>query len=152
MKYGKLVNGTIQYAPKTVEANGHLHLRPTAEDYLTAGFKPVIDERPYTSPTEYAVAVGWEEFENSISRIYEIRPIEPQPRRWTPLTMKRAAVAKQWWASFREVLEQYSAYEDFLMCQFIAENDPMFQPIYQALCAKYGEEEVKNYLDGLEVE
>lgn len=152
MKYGKLVNGTIQYAPKTVEANGHLHLRPTAEDYLAAGFKPVIDERPASLPNTYTVAVGWDESETAITRLWEDRPIEPTPRRWTPLTMKRGAIEKGWWADLKTTLLLFDAYDDFLMCQYIAEDDRLFAPIFNDLCKRYGEDEVKNYLDRLEVE
>lgn len=76
-KFAKLdEQKNIVYAIIPVDIDGVKHYAPSDETYLAAGFKPVIDERPYTSPTEYAVAVGWEEFENSISRIYEIRPIK----------------------------------------------------------------------------
>lgn len=76
-KFAKLdEQKNIVYAKIPVNIDGVKHYAPSDETYLAAGFKPVIDERPYTSPTEYAVAVGWEELENSISRIYEIRPIK----------------------------------------------------------------------------
>lgn len=152
-KFAKLdEQKNIVYAKIPVDIDGVKHYAPSDETYLAAGFKPVIDERPYTSPTEYAVAVGWEEFENSISRIYEIRPIEPQPRRWTPLTMKRGALKRGWWQAFKGALEAADMYDDFLMCQYIAENDAAYPAIYAAMCQLFGKEEVDTYLAELEVE
>ena len=77
---------------------------------------------------------------------------EPIPRKWTPLTIKRSAEAKGWWAAFKGILEADEVYEDFLMCQFVAEDDAMFSPIYNALCDAFGKEQVDAHLNELPTE
>ena len=45
--YGKLVAGEVEYAPaKITKDDGTVIMSPSAETYLAAGWKRIVDERP----------------------------------------------------------------------------------------------------------
>ena len=158
--FGRLVNGTVEHAPKTLVVTGEdgrvrIIPNPTAEDYLAAGYKCIVDHRLPPSEGFAIVADGWDDQVEEIVAVYRYEPVaapEPTVRKWTPLTLKRGAVARGWWDQFRAILQSADGYEDFLMCQHVAEDDPMFTPIHAALCSVFGDEAVDGYLDGLPTE
>lgn len=150
--FGKLVDGRVEYAPDVIRVDGHDAISPSAEQYLAVGWKRVKDVAPATDERHYAVATGWTETDAEIVRTYEVREVEPIVRKWTPLTLKRGAVARGWWEAFKAILTAADGYEDFIMCQFVAEDDPMFAPIKSALAAQFGADAVDGYLSELPTE
>lgn len=152
-KFGKInASGGIDYAPSALNTPKGYTFNPSDEDYLAAGWKRISDHMPPSREGGYWTATGWTETEATIDRVYEWRENEPTPRRWTPLTIKRAAASQGIWGEFKEMLTANDAYEDFLMCQFVADNDPSFVELRKALAAKFGEDFVAQFLSGLEVE
>lgn len=150
--FGKLVGGVVEYAPDVIRVDGHDAISPSEEQLLAVGWKRVKDVTPETDEKHYAVATGWTETVTEIVRTYEVREVEPTVRKWTPLTLKRGAVARGWWEAFKAILTAADGYEDFVMCQFVAEDDPMFAPIKAALAAKFGADAVDGYLAELPTE
>ena len=150
--FGKLVGGVVEYAPDVIRVDGHDAISPSEEQLLAAGYKRVTERAPETDEKHYAVATGWTEAVTEIVRTYEVREVEPTVRKWTPLTIKRGAVARGWWEAFKAILTAADGYEDFVMCQFVAEDDPMFAPIKAALAAQFGADEVDGYLAELPTE
>lgn len=153
--------GTLVYAESEVgiELNGKtikVH-DPSEKMYNDNGFYRVNDRhRPGCPEGHHLVPTGrWKVEDNECRRVFDVvedEPVEPQPRRWTPLTLKRGAAVRGWWEQFRAILQSAEGYEDFLMCQYVAEDDPMFRPIYDALCGMFGKELVDAYLDELPTE
>lgn len=131
---------------------------PTADDYRrakTGPYLPIEDDAESCPDGMTVASERWVSDGQKITVVREFKPLpEPTPvaRRWTPLTLKRGAVAKGWWDEFKGILNLASGYEDFLMCQFVSEDDPMFQPIYNALCATFGTGLVDEYLSELPTE
>lgn len=53
MKYGKIVNGNLEIAPKTVTV-GKTHYNPTPELYLSEnGYLPIVEAESISVPTGY---------------------------------------------------------------------------------------------------
>lgn len=74
-KFGKLVNGSVQYAPNNILVDGVIYAAPTAEQYLTAGWKSIVDHRLPPSEGYSIVADGWDEQPTKLIRIYRYEQI-----------------------------------------------------------------------------
>lgn len=82
MKYAKLVNGAIRYAPKTVQWQGKTVNNPSADKLLDLGYLPVI----YTDmPTEEVEGKhyesGWGQTETEIVQTWTLvdNPVYQEP-------------------------------------------------------------------------
>lgn len=87
MKYAKLVNGSIRYAPKTIEWTDedekiHIVNNPKADKLLELGYLPVT----YTDPPDDAPAgqhyeSDWEQTETEILQVWHLvdDPVYPEP-------------------------------------------------------------------------
>ena len=153
-------NAMLRYAPSIIKDDAGYHANPPQEVYAAHGWY-----RKTAAPPEPIEGKVWVEKEPSawvwsagdmiVEVTYTAEDIpapETIPRKWTPLTIKRSAEAKGWWAAFKGILEADECYEDFLMCQFVAEDDAMFSPIYNALCDAFGKEQVDAHLNELPTE
>ena len=61
-KFGRLVNGQIEYAPKTLDgADGVKKMNPTEASYLAEGWKRVVDVKPPTEVNRYPAFSSWNE-------------------------------------------------------------------------------------------
>lgn len=86
--YGSLVNGNIIKAPYSSRidvGNGigitMVTASMTEAQANKAGYKLMVDERPETDDKHYSVSTGWEEKNNRIVRVYEVKEIPPPPPR-----------------------------------------------------------------------
>lgn len=81
MKYGKLISGTLRYAPSTVrDTDGKTVFNPGPETLLSLGYKPVR----YTTMTVdpgigYYWAPSWDETETEIVQVWKEEKIPKQP-------------------------------------------------------------------------
>lgn len=152
--YGTLSGGTMTPAPAVVSCEGYWrgskHLTEAQANAL--GYALVADERPACASNETAVATGWNMDAGRIRRVYEVRTITPAPRRWTPLSIKRAAQALGKWGEIKSFLQEADAYDDFCMAQYEAEDDAQFAALMAAARARFGSETVSAILDAAEVE
>lgn len=72
MKYAKLIDGALQFAPNPIRLNG--------EDIFTTdptpyGYKPVVYPDPPQQEGYYAEPNGWEETGTEIRQLYRLVPI-----------------------------------------------------------------------------
>ena len=76
MKYAKLINGAIRFAPNPIVIDDRQIGNPPDEVYLSEGYKPVI----YTDPPEvepgYVAVPGWEE---NVFEIVQTWTVEAEP-------------------------------------------------------------------------
>lgn len=97
-----------------------------------------------------AVADGWEVFERSdgsgsaIRRVWRFDPYTPPPRVWTRLSIKRAFGDN--WRLMEDKLREVGALIDFLSCDEIWEDDPLFGPMRTLAVGLFGENEVERVL------
>lgn len=72
MKYAKLINNQIQFAPKHYIEGGYQISNPTPEMLIAKGYKPVR----YTDPPEvnpgYVAVPGWTETETEIVQVWTV--------------------------------------------------------------------------------
>lgn len=73
--FGKLIDGKVQYAPNNLTLDGVTYAAPTAEQYLAAGWKSIIDERPPFIEGRAIVDKGWEDGEVFLVHKWEYEPI-----------------------------------------------------------------------------
>ena len=72
MKYAKLVDGAISYAPNKISVGDYTVYNPTPEMLTALGYKPVR----YTDPPEvnpgYVAVPGWTETETEIVQVWTV--------------------------------------------------------------------------------
>lgn len=71
MNYGTLIDNQLHPAPRAIRIGGAVVCNPSSEQYVQAGYLPVVDERPPCEEGYHAVAVGWEARDGAIHRVYE---------------------------------------------------------------------------------
>ena len=61
-KFARLVDGQIEYAPKTLDgADGVKKMNPSDESYLASGWKRVVDVKPPAEASRYPAFSSWQE-------------------------------------------------------------------------------------------
>lgn len=127
-------------------------LVPLSSDDPEPGSALPVENTPTPEAPEgmIAVADGWEEFERSdgsgpaIRRVWRFDPYTPPPRVWTRLSIKRAFGDN--WRLMEDKLREVGALIDFLSCDEIWEDDPLFGPMRTLAVSLFGEEEVERVL------
>lgn len=71
MRYAKLIDGALQYAPNPIRVGGEDIFTNDPRPY---GYKPVIYPEPPQQEGYYAVPDGWEETETEIRRKWRLEP------------------------------------------------------------------------------
>ena len=112
--------------------------RLTADDYLAAGFKRVIDEKPAASATgKIVVATGWTETDAAITRQYEevaAPPAVKLPRKFSKLKIYGAIAQMGAWEKVKAWLEAkevngVNGWTAFTLAQEVSEDDALFAPL-----------------------
>lgn len=127
-------------------------LFPTAADYARAGYLPVVDDYPSEPAPEgyHYEAISWTEFNDAIRRVYApVQNPPPAPRRWSSLAVKRVLEARGSWGEVKGLIEAANLYDDFLMADYIAEDDDAFIAARAEAVRLYGEETVAAILDSI---
>lgn len=78
MRYAKLINGSIYYAPNPILHNGLIRYNPPPEIYLAEGYKPVRYTDPPTPEPGYIAVPSWAETAEEIVQMWteELNPDE----------------------------------------------------------------------------
>ena len=129
--FGKLTDGELTYAPRSLVIDGREIWNPRAETYAQAGYLPVDTASPSVPPREgyHYTPDGWEERDGAIRRVWreEANP-PPLPRRWTRLSIKTALAtagmldAARQFLSASEIATGYTAWEALTDCDYIEEG------------------------------
>lgn len=152
MKFGKLSNGQIEYAPETLAVNGAIKVNPTDESYLAAGWKRVVNNPPEPEPGKDVMMSAWTEDETTLTCVYKQVPhtepdvptadggatsggtsAEPGKRVFSKLKIVAALKAADKWVLVKTWLEEKSYYDYYLAAQNFAEDYPLFQEGLAAL-------------------
>ncbi|MDR0207024.1 MAG: hypothetical protein LBI45_07205 [Bacteroidales bacterium] len=66
-RYGKLINGQIEYAPTIIQEDDMLVIPPSEAQLITLGYKEIITLSPPLPPEGYNYEfAGWDETETQI--------------------------------------------------------------------------------------
>ena len=109
--------------------------RLTAADYLAAGWKRVVDEKPEASATNrYVYATGWTETDTEIKRVYAEADIPPEvkpPRKFSKLKIYGAIAQLGAWDKIKSWLEAkdvggVNGWTAFQLAQEVSESHELF--------------------------
>lgn len=76
MKYGKLIDGAIIFAPRKVKYNGYTIYNPPASVLLELGYKPVEFTDPPAPVEGFHPESSWIETDDAIVQIWQQVPDE----------------------------------------------------------------------------
>ena len=135
--YGRLVGGEVEYAPaKITKDDGTVVMSPSAETYLAAGWKRIVDELPAAEPGHTVEVSGWDETADSIVRIYKQVPDEPTPgkaRVFSKLKLVAALKEADKWVLVKTWIEERSLWDYYLAAQNFREDNEMFSEALDAI-------------------
>ena len=119
--YGKLVAGEVEYAPaKITKDDGTVISNPSAETYLAAGWKHIVDEPPAAEPGHSVQVSGWDETDDAITRIYKQVPDEVTPdkaRVFSKLKLIAALKEADKWVLVKTWIEERGLWDYYLAAQ-----------------------------------
>lgn len=140
MKYGKLKNGSVEYAGKVIRLDdGAVVVAPKEADLLAAHYLPVVDEKPETDDAHYAAPTGWEERDGAIRRTYEVREKPPRPpRTFSTADVIEGLMKAGVWPQVRAFVESQGMLDMVLATKSFSEDDPNFTGPRDALKAELG--------------
>ena len=72
MRYAKLIDGVIQYAPKKIKDGDTTTYNPTGETLEALGYLPVTATDPPEAPEGYYTESYWEEQDGTIVQMWRI--------------------------------------------------------------------------------
>ena len=135
--YGKLVAGEVEYAPaKITKDDGTVISNPSAETYLAAGWKRIVDELPAAEPGHTVEVSGWDETADSIVRIYKQVPDEtPETKARVFSKLKLVAALKEAdkWVLVKTWIEERGLWDYYLAAQNFREDNEMFSEAIAAV-------------------
>ena len=128
--YGKLVGGEVEYAPAKITLDdGTVVSNPSAETYLAAGWKRIVDEPPKTEDGCTVEVSGWDETADSIVRVYKQVPSgtpEKKARVFSKLKLVAALKAADKWVLVKTWIEERGWWDYYLAAQNFREDNEMF--------------------------
>ncbi len=78
MQYGKLENGNIRYAPKTVVCQGHIVNNPDETKLKELGYLPIkYVDMPQDAPEGQYYKSSWEQTKTEIKQVWYLAKDEP---------------------------------------------------------------------------
>ena len=135
--YGKLADGEVEYAPaKITTDDGSVISNPSAETYLAAGWKHIVDEPPAAEPGHTVQVSGWDETADSIVRIYKQVPDEATPdkaRVFSKLKLVAALKEADKWVLVKTWIEERGFYDFYVAAQNFREDNPLFTEALAAI-------------------
>jgi len=164
--FGKLIDGAVTYAPRSLVIDGREIWNPRAETYARAGYLPVVEASPSDPPREgyHWAPDGWEEREGAIRRTWreEANP-PPPPRRWTKLAIETALAqadmldAMDAFLAQTTIVGKLTAARAFSRCDYIEEGYPdteKWNALLDGAAVALGKtrEEIDAFLDAIPTE
>ena len=129
-KFGRLVDGQIEYAPKTLdEADGVKKMNPSDESYLALGWKRVVDVKPPAESSRYPAFSSWREDDETLTAVYKmIEGRDPAlgVRVFSKLKMVMALKKADLWILTRTWIEENGLYDLYLAAQDFREDNEFF--------------------------
>jgi len=137
MKYGTVIDKQLHPAPRAFMLNGAMVTNPKAEHFAALNeerakqgllpYLPIVDERPSTDATHYAVATGWTRDGETWRRVYDVRELPPPPpRTFSKYKLVGALMQANVWPQVKAWIESTSgAYDLYLAAEDISEDEPL---------------------------
>lgn len=136
--FGKLTDGKLTYAPKTLWDGDTCYCNPTAEQYAEQGWLQIHDDKPSEKVGVYYVPTGWEERDGAIRRSYReehLVPPAPPVTRYSKLKIIVASKAAGKWSAFKSFIAQAGYEDEWAACQFLSSDYAQFAAAKEAIIA-----------------
>lgn len=78
--YGKITDGILRYAPRTISYEGKTIANPPEEILLKIGYLPVVRADRWETDNDHYIVSHWEEQENKIVEVLEEKEITEDER------------------------------------------------------------------------
>ena len=134
--FGKLTDGKLTYAPKTLWDGDTCYCNPTTEQYAAQGLLPIRDEKPTDKVGVYYLPIGWEARDGAIWRTYREEPLvppAPHVTRYSKLKLIVAAKAAGKWSAFKAFIAQAGYEDEWGACQFLSSDYAQFNAAKEAI-------------------
>lgn len=126
-KFAKLVNGAIEYAPRSFKKDGKYIFTSDEKVLRQFGYKPIVDAPPTTDDTHYALPTSWTETDDAIVRVYEVKEIEKPPRKFSKLKVVIALTQMGIWEQVKNWIVAQGLYDLYLAANEFSEDDEYFK-------------------------
>ena len=140
MKYAKLENGILEYAPSTFDIDGGVVTNPTHQMYIKRGWKPVCGNpaKPPRSDRQgmHLVFNGWRQTDTQIMPVWKlVKDIESEPAPRIFSKMKFVAMMMQIdaWEQVKQWIVDNGMYDLYLAAQEFAEDNKQFDDAKKAV-------------------
>jgi len=150
MNYGTVIDNQLHPAPRAFMLNGAMVTNPKAEHFAALNeerakqdlppYLPIVDERPTTDATHYAVPTGWTRDGETWRRVYDIRELPPPPPRvFSKYKLVGALMQAQVWPQVKEWIESVpGAYDLYLAAEDISEDEQLLAQGIEAVKQSLG--------------
>ena len=129
-RYGKLTDGKIAYAPRTLRVDGAVVCNPTPAQYAAQGWKVVLGGIVAPeSPREgfHYEGDGWVEQRAAIVPKWKlVRDAKPSPRIFSKLKVVASLTEAGVWEQVKAWIEANGLYDLYLAAQEFAEDNKWF--------------------------
>lgn len=132
--YAKIVNGSIEYAPRKFLENNNLIVPKQTDDefYFKRGYFKVVDNKPhYDNATQNISILKWnvDKSKHTITAVYIVNENEiqtKQVRKFSKLKLTLFCIEQNIWKDVKEYLKKIGYYDLFVMAQYFLESDEYF--------------------------
>ena len=129
MKYGRLSNGRIEYAPSSLETEDGVKMNPSEASYLAAGWKKVVDVKPTAEAGHRVEVSGWQESEDTLTCVYKV----VAARVFSKLKLVAALKEADKWVLVKTWIEERGYYDFYVAAQNFREDNPLFTEALAAI-------------------
>ena len=135
-KYGRLVNGRIEYAPNALETEDGVKMNPTKASYLAAGWKKIVDVKPTVEPGCRVEVSGWLEGADTLTCVYKVVAGETPTggvRVFSKLQLVAPLEEADKWVLVKTWIEERGFYDFYVAAQNFREDNPLFTEALAAI-------------------
>ena len=136
MKYGRLSNGRIEYAPSSLDAEDGVKMNPSEASYLAAGWKKVVDVKPTAEPGCRVEMSGWRESGDTLTCVYKVvAGATPASgvRVFSKLKLVAALKEADKWVLVKTWIEERGYYDYYVAAQNFREDNSLFKEALAAI-------------------
>lgn len=137
--FGKLdEKNHIGYAPNNVRIGGTIYANPTAEQYASCGWLPVVSEPPQKTGMQFVPTEFGDLVDGRIVRRYDERPIvapPPQVVRYSKLKLIVASKAAGKWEALKAFIASAGYEDEWNAAQFLSSDYAQFEQAKTAIIA-----------------